>query len=80
MALRQMIQLLEYVFDRNPGFKPAADGLLELLLDVPPNDKHQHFETGAEGVVNRVINEGFAMWSDRVDLFETAIAAAHSCG
>ena len=37
-------------------------------------------EAGPEGVVNGVINDGLTGRADGIDLFETAIAAAHASG
>jgi len=37
-------------------------------------------ETGAEGVEDGIVEDGFAAGADGVDLFEAAVAAAHAGG
>jgi len=42
------------------------------------DDEHDGLEPGAAGIVQAVIQDGLARRPDRVDLLQSAVAAAHS--
>ena len=69
---------LKDIIDGGLFFKPGADSLLECLLDVFADDEHEPAEPGAKGVEDGVIDNGFAVGSDGVNLFEAAVTAAHA--
>ena len=75
----QFVQLLVGIADLEPGAQGAGtDGLLEGLLDLMLDDEHDGLEPGAAGIVQAVIQDGLARRPDRVDLLQSAVAAAHS--
>ena len=77
--LRQLVELLVGIADLKPGAQGAgADSLLEGLLDLMLDDEHDGLEPGAAGIVQAVIQDGLARRPDRVDLLQSAVAAAHS--
>jgi len=43
-----------------------------------PDHEHELAEAGAHGVEDGIINDGFALGADGVDLLETAVTAAHA--
>jgi hypothetical protein len=59
-------------------FKPTADGLPKRFLDIPANHKNYFAKSGAPRVENRIIQNRFPRWTDGINLFETAISAAHA--
>ena len=58
----------------------ARDGLLELLEEILADDVNDFAETGLHGVVDGIVNDGFAVRTDAVHLLESAVAAAHAGG
>ena len=78
--LRKFIEFLKDVFDRDMSFKPCTDGLLEHLLNVLADNEHDLAESGAECVVDRIVDDGFTTRADWIDLLEAAIAVAHAGG
>jgi len=62
------------------GGRTGASDFLERLLEVAADDEDELAEPGAQRVVNRVVNDGFAGGADRINLFESAVSAAHAGG
>ena len=80
-ALGQLFQLLVGVADLEPGAHgTGTDGLFKRLLDLVLDDKDDGLEPGAAGIVQAVVEDGLAGRADGVDLFESAVAAAHTGG
>ena len=77
---REFVEFLEDEFDGHALFEAAANGLLERIGHALANDEHDLAETGAEGVEDGIVEDGFAARADGVDLFEAAVAAAHAGG
>ena len=73
-----LVQFLKNVFHRDALFKARADDLLERLLDLLADHEHQLAESRAHGVVDRVIDDGFAARAHRINLLQAAVAAAHA--
>ena len=59
---------------------PLADHAFERLLDIPADHEDHPFKTGAHRVEHRIVHHGFSGRPDFVELFEPAVAAAHSGG
>ena len=57
-----------------------ADGFQEVLLDGFLDDNHNGVEAGLMGIINGIIQNGLALTADRVDLLQSAVAAAHTGG
>ena len=80
-ALGQLFQLLVGVADLEPGAHgTGTDGLFKRLLNLVLDDKDDSLEPGAAGIVQAVVEDGLAGRADGVDLFESAVAAAHTGG
>ena len=58
----------------------ARDRLLELLEEVFADDVNHFAETGLYGVVNGIIDNGFAVGAEAVHLLESAVTATHAGG
>src|SRR5882762_3047281 len=76
--LRQPIQFLKSIFDRNAVFETLADAGLKGVLDVLPDNKDQLVETGADRIEHRIIDDRFSGGADRIHLFESFVSAAHA--
>ena len=58
----------------------SVHNLTEISLDFLLNNKHEVTEACLHGVIDRIINNNMACLVHRINLFQTAVAAAHSCG
>ena len=76
----QVVERLEGVFDRDMFVEAAADLRLEFLLEVAADDEDDLAEAGALGVEHRVVEHRLAVRAHGIDLFESAVAAAHAGG
>ncbi len=74
----QFVQFLKNIFHRDALLETRADDFAELRLDILANDKHKPAETGAQGVIDGIINDGLAIRPHGINLLKAAIAAAHS--
>jgi len=77
--LRQVIQFLKDVINRDPPFEPGTDGFPKRRLDFMADDKNQVAKSGTQGVEHRVVDDRFAAGADGIDLLEAAVAAADAC-
>ena len=76
-----VVQLLIGVADLHGAFlQPLADGLHEVLADGFLDDDNSGIETGFVGVIKGIVQNRFALTSHRVDLLQSAVAAAHTGG
>ena len=76
-----IVQLLIGVTDLHGAFfQPLADGFHEVLADGFLDDDNSGIETGFVGVIKGIVQNRFALTSHRVDLFQSAVAAAHTGG
>src|ERR1700744_1682057 len=55
------------------------DGFKRLGKFLADNKAHLA-ETSLNGIVNRVVYNGFAMWAKAVNLFHASVTAGHPCG
>ena len=58
----------------------APDAFAELRFHLALDDEHYIAETSAPCVIQRKINDDMSFWIDRLDLLQTAEAAAHARG
>ena len=79
-TLRQVIHLLIGVIHLDFALEAAADDLFEGLFQLLFNDKYHLAEAGQNGIMYRIINNDLAVGAQRVDLLQTAVAAAHTGG
>ena len=80
VSLRQFVQFLINVFHRDFLRGPVADGLLEIRLDGPLDDKHDFAETLPDGVVDGIVDDHLPGGAHRSELLESSEAAAHTGG
>jgi len=69
---------LESIFDINHFFDSLADDLAEIVLDRLFDDKNGLVEPGFQCVIDREFEDDLAVRSYRLDLLQTAEAAAHA--
>ena len=79
-ALRQRVKALEAQLRRHMAFVFAEDFLAEVLLEVLSYYEHDFAEAGLHGVVDRVVHYSFAVRAQPVELFQSAVTAAHAGG
>ena len=80
-AFGQIVQLLKDEFDGDATAETLGrKDLAELLLEGVANDEYDLAETGADRVVNRIIDNGLVIGADPVHLLERAVARTHACG
>ena len=84
-AFRNLVEFLSHKLEFERGavntFHVAVflfDNLLHLSFEVFSYDIDNLSETCLNSIINRVIDDGFTIWTEAVHLFESAIAAAHS--
>ena len=78
-AFGQAVQLLVGIAHLKPGLQSAGThGGLERLLDLVLDDKDDGLKSGAAGIVQAVVDDGLPAGTDRVDLLQPAVAAAHT--
>ncbi len=68
------VQLLVGIRRLDKAVELATDLLPERLLEIVPDDKDHFAESGANTVVNGIVDNGLAVGADRVDLLEPAVA------
>ena len=77
-------QVVEFLENEIHGDAPAEtvgrEDLAELLLEGVANDEYDLAETGADGVVDRIIYDGLVVGADPVHLLERTVTGAHTCG
>jgi hypothetical protein len=75
---RQLAQFLKDIFNGQTLLEPRANGFAEGGLDLVADHEDEFSKPGAYGVEDGIINDGFAVRSDGVNLFEAAVTAAHA--
>ena len=77
-------QVVEFLENEIHGDAPAEavgrEDLAELLLEGVADDEDDLAETGTDGVVDRVIDDGLVVGTDAVHLFERPVAGTHARG
>ena len=74
----KLIDRLEGEADIDAPGELRGDSLAEVLFEVGPDDEDDFPEAGADGIEDRVVEDGLAGGSHRVDLFQAAVAASHA--
>ena len=77
-ASRKVVKILEDEFNRNAAFIFRNDLLTEVLFEDTTNDENHFTEASLDGIVNRVIHDGFAIGSKTIQLLQSTITAAHA--
>lgn len=72
-------QFLVDVIRRHETVEFAADDVLERGLETVADDEDDFAESCSNRVVNGIVDEGLAMWPDRVDLLKPAVPGAQAC-
>lgn len=76
----EAVEFLKGVVDLDAGFKAAADLLFKFSFKIPAYDEDDIAEASFDGVEYGVFDESLTVGTERIHLFETAIAAAHAGG
>ena len=77
-AFRKVVKILEDEFNGNTAFIFRNDLLTEVLFEDTTNDENHFTEASLDGIVNRVIHDGFAIGSKTIQLLQSTITAAHT--
>ena len=80
IPLGQVGQFLKSVLHIDHLGKAVADGSLEGVLDLMLDDEDHGFKAGALGVIDGIVDDQLAVSAHGVDLFQTAVTAAHAGG
>ena len=77
----QVVEFLENeIYGDAPAETVGREDLAELLLEGVADDEDDLAETGADGVVDRIVDDGLVVGTDTVHLFERPVAGAHARG
>ena len=55
-----------------------AKYFLKIVAQFFTNDEHDLAEPGPDGVEKRIVDDGFAVWAELVELFDTTVTSAHA--
>src|SRR5580658_834301 len=77
---RKIVDLLKHILHRNALLKARANRLTERVFDIPANYEDYLAEAGARCVIHREIENGLAGGTNRIDLFQSAVAGSHAGG
>src|ERR1700749_1959742 len=80
VAGHELSNFLKDILDRDTSFIARSNHFFKRLFDFLADDEYDSVETGTASVINRVVHERLAVWSDGINLLQTAIAAAHARG
>ena len=79
IAFRKIVQILEYKDYLCMLAHAVADGCTEICLVFFLYDKYNFFKSCLERIIDRKIDNNISLFIYRVDLFETAVSASHTC-
>ena len=77
--LREVVDILEAVFNGKNAFVFRTDLLLEFGLEILADDEHNLAESCAVRVENGIVEDSLSGRTDRIDLLQSAIAGPHAC-
>ena len=77
-ALRQVIQLLENIFDLHVLRYAVADNLFKVLKKLLLDDEDYLGKARLRGIKNRKIHDNLAVFANGIDLLQAAVTAAHT--
>jgi hypothetical protein len=72
------VELLECVINGNTSFVPRPYLFAEIFLDITANDEDDAVKSRLDGIKYRVVEKCFPRRTHRINLFQSAVAAAHS--
>ena len=78
-AFWQGVESLETELAGDVAFVLGEYLLAELLLEVAADYPYYLAEAGLDGVVDAVVHNALSLGTEGVELFETAVTAAHAC-
>ena len=77
-ALRQVIQLLENIFDLHVLRYAVADNLFKVLKKLLLDNEDYLGKARLYGIKNRKIHDNLAVFANGIDLLQAAVTAAHT--
>ena len=75
----QCVEALEAQFARNVTLILRQYLCAELVLEVVTDDPHDLSKASLNGVVYAVIHNALTLRTERIELLQAAISAAHAC-
>lgn len=80
-ASGEAVEFLKDIIDSDTVAEMLGiDFCLKFLFERVTDDEDDLAETGADGIVDAIIHNNFAVGADAVQLFEATVAAAHASG
>ena len=77
-SLWKSVKALEYELCWDVTFVFRQYLLTELLFEITTDNENNLTEACLNSIVNRIIHDGFTVWTQTVQLFQTSVTAAHT--
>ncbi len=77
---RQVGQLLKNVIDGDLSQQPAEEDVPKIGLNFPADDEDDLAETGPQGIIDGIIDDGLPAGADAVHLFKAAVSTSNPGG
>ena len=77
-----MRHIIYFLIDKEDFNFPGifvGNAFFELFFKLLLNNENNFVHPSLNCVIDRVINNGFSGWPDRINLFKPAVTASHSC-
>jgi hypothetical protein len=78
ISVRKILKGLKNVIHRNAITVFSPDLSFEGVFKIMPDNEDDTTETGPNRIENGIIEHGFPGWSNRIDLFKTAVSGSHT--
>ena len=78
-SLGQGVYRLEAYFSRDVPLVFRQNLIAKVLLKILADYKYNLTKSGLNGIINRIIHDGFTIRAQSVKLFQPTVAASHAC-
>ena len=78
-SLGQGVYRLETYFSWDVSLVFRQNLIAEILLKILAYYKYNLTKSGLNGIINRIIHDGFTIGAQSVKLFQPTVAASHAC-
>ena len=79
-SFRQSVGRLKHDLHRHMTLIFGNDLFTKILLEILSDDKHYFSESRFNGIIDRVVHDGFSIGAKRIKLLETSVPATHAGG
>ncbi len=80
VAFGKLVECLKNDFGGYDTFVFTEYFFAEIFFEILADDEYDFSESGFDCVVDGIIHDCLAVWAETVELFETAVTAAHAGG